>query len=112
MGVAMAYVKKTDAIDKIKTAEENFRPVIILAHAGWGKTALVEYYFKRRSFLLLSGDEGKLNKMPEIDKIRQGVVVVDGVTWIDDPKSQEYISELLKDNSRQIVLVGRGRFPR
>lgn len=110
--MAMSYVKKSEAFRKMKLAEDEYRPVIILAHAGWGKTALVENYFKRRSFLLLSGDEGKLDKMPQIEKIRQGVVVVDGVTWIDDVKSQEYIVELLEEGSRHVVLVGRGRFPR
>ena len=108
----MAYIKKQEAFRKMKEAEDNFRPVIILANAGWGKTVLVENYFKRRSFLLLSGENGALNKMPNIDKIRQGVVVIDGVTWIDDRKSEDYIIKLLEDNSRQIVLVGRGRFPK
>ena len=73
----MAYIKKQEAFRKMKEAEDNFRPVIILANAGWGKTVLVENYFKRRSFLLLSGESGALNKMPDIGKIRQGAVVID-----------------------------------
>ena len=107
----MGYIKKREALRRMKLAEEEFRPAIILAHAGWGKTALVEYYFRNRRYLLLSGESGALNKMPDIDRIRQGVVVVDGVTWIDDPESEEYVRQLIRDNSRQIILVGRGKFP-
>lgn len=107
----MAYIRKREALNKMKAAEENLRPVIILAHAGWGKSALVEYYFRNRSFLLLFGEKGVLDQMPPIDRIRQGVVVVDGVCWLDDPESEEYVRQLIRDRSRQVVLVGRGKFP-
>ena len=73
----MSYIKKQGAFEKLKRAEENFLPAIILAHAGWGKTALVENYFKNRNVLLLSGEGGTLDWMPEINRIRQGIVVID-----------------------------------
>ena len=107
----MQYIEILEAISKIKAAEEHLRPVAILAHAGWGKTALADHCFRRKRVLTLSGDRGCLDRMPEINRIRQGIVVIDGVTWIDDPESEEYIRELLRDGSRQIVLLGRGRFP-
>ncbi len=107
----MSYIKKQGAFEKLKRAEENFRPAIILAHAGWGKTALVENYFKNRNVLLLSGEGGTLDRMPEINRIRRGVVVVDGISWIDDPASQDYIKRLIRDGGKQVVLVGRGKFP-
>jgi|GEM_PF-836443 len=108
---AKVYIKRTEAISKMKEAEESFRPVFISAHAGWGKTALIDYYFRNRSILRLSCESGALNEMPEIDKIRPGVVVVDDVSWIDDGDSELYIRKLIEDGSRFVVLAGRGRFP-
>ena len=107
----MTHIKVPAVQAKLRKAEQDFRHVIILASAGWGKTAAVTHYYRNRSVLWLSGSDGSLNQMPPQEKIRQGIVVIDNLSWLTDPDSENYILTLLKSVERQVVLIGRGHFP-
>lgn len=107
----MAYVKVPAVFAKLEKAEKNFRPAILLASAGCGKTAAVRYYYRNKAVLWLSGLSGSLNAMPDLNAVGQGIVVVDDISWLTDTASEEYILELLRRCDRQIVLIGRGHFP-
>ncbi len=107
----MAYIKVPAVYTKLKRAEQSFRPVMMLAHAGWGKTSAVKYYYRNKSVLWLSGLSGALDSMPEPATIRQGVVIIDDLSQIEDPASENYIRNLLHKNDRQLVLMGRGNLP-
>lgn len=107
----MTMIKVPAAYTALKRAEQSFRPVMMLASAGWGKTSAVKYYYRNRAVLWLSGLQGKLDSMPDLASARQGVVVIDDVSYIDDIPSEQYILELLRKNDRQLVLIGRGGLP-
>lgn len=107
----MNYIKILAVTEKLRTAEKQFRPVFISAPVGYGKTAAVLDFYNRRSILVLSGISGTLSDMPEISAVRQGVVLIDDVSFIEDKQSEEYIKSLLTDGSKQIIVAGRGKFP-
>ena len=107
----MTMIKVPAAYTALKQAEQSFRPVMMLASAGWGKTSAVKYYYRNRAVLWLSGLQGKLDSMPDPASVRQGVMVIDDVSYIDDIPSEQYILELLRKNDRQLVLIGRGGLP-
>lgn len=107
----MTYIRMPSAMHKLERADESFRPVIVLAPAGWGKTAAVSYHYRNKSVLWLSGLSGQLDSMPAPDTIRRGVVIIDDISWLTDADSEAYILELLRRGDRQVVLIGRGHFP-
>ena len=107
----MTYIRVPAVWDKLRLAEETFRPVLMLATAGWGKTAAADYYYRKRAVLRLSGISGALDARPDPDRIRQGVILVDDISWITDPASQEYLLALLASGARHLVLIGRGHIP-
>ena len=107
----MAYIKVPSVFEKLEKADKSFRPAILLTNAGWGKTAAVRYYYRNRASLWLSGLSGRLNAMPDPQTIRQGVVVIDDISWLNDTASEDYVLNLLRRSERQIVLIGRGNFP-
>ena len=43
----MTYIRVPAVWDKLRLAEETFRPVLMLATAGWGKTAAADYYYRK-----------------------------------------------------------------
>ena len=107
----MAYVRLPAVMAKLDRAAQSFCPVIMLAPAGWGKTAAVRHYYRNKPALWLSGLSGRLSEAPPIQSIRQSVVIVDDVSWLEDEASQQYVLDLLRQGGRQVLLLGRGRFP-
>ena len=107
----MAYAKPPKAFEKLERAEKSFRPAIMLAPAGWGKTAAAAQFYNNKPVLNLSCRRGVLDAMPPPDAIRKGTVIIDDISWLTDAASEEYILDLLNRGGRQIVLIGRGHFP-
>lgn len=107
----MPYIRIPAVWDKLREAEENFRPVLMLANAGYGKTSAVNYYYRKRSVRRLSGLSGALDAMPAPEGIRQGVIIVDNVSWITDHASEQYLIRLLAAGTHHVVLIGRGHIP-
>ncbi|MGN0361532.1 MAG: LuxR C-terminal-related transcriptional regulator [Bilifractor sp.] len=77
-----------------------------------GKTAAVEYYFRRKSCRTLSGMKGYFDAMPDYKDIQENAIFFDDISEITDIDSENYVREILDDNTdKMIVLAGRGRVP-
>lgn len=107
-----AYIKIPGIFKKLKKAEAENAILYIHALGGYGKTAAVKYYLRRKSHLFLSGLNGMLENMPEINSIKQSVVVIDDISPIVDEASQEYICELMMNSNKQLILIGRTPLPK
>ena len=105
------YVKIPAIYKKLKAAEEEGCPLYLSAPLGYGKTAALQYYFRKKAVLWISGVSGKLSQQPEIDAIRQQVIVIDDITWILDEESKRYIRQLLNNREKQVIMSGRARMP-
>lgn len=49
----MSYIKIEKVFEKLKKAEEIYAPVVITAASGFGKSAAVKYYYRRKSPITL-----------------------------------------------------------
>ncbi|MCR5685061.1 MAG: hypothetical protein K6G81_06505 [Lachnospiraceae bacterium] len=107
----MKYIKVAAAYDKLKKAEESFRPVIITAAHGWGKSAAVKYYYRRKNPLILDCSSGNLLERPNPDSIRRSIIIIDNMQWLTEEQSITYIHTLLQRNEKQIVLITQGNVP-
>ncbi len=107
----MDYIRIPSVTEKLKKAVQSYSPVWISASTGFGKTAAVTDFFSDRSILCLSCRTGRLDHTPEPEKIRQGVVFVDDVTFLTDEASETYLSALLAMGGRELIFAGRGDLP-
>ena len=108
----MGYIKIPKVYTKLKKAEEFFAPVIMTAASGWGKSAAVEYYYRRKSPLVLYCDGGKFNEMPALDSFRNSIVVVENMHFLSDEESISYLRKLLRVSGIQVVMLTRGQVPK
>lgn len=106
------YIKINAVHKKIRTAEEEHRSLYLHAPVGYGKSAAVEYYYRKKSICLLTGRRGFLPEMPDPGKVKEDVIVVDDISWITDFDSQEYVRMLCKEEWKHAVLLGRSRLPK
>ncbi|SHK80243.1 LuxR C-terminal-related transcriptional regulator [Hespellia stercorisuis] len=112
--MAHTYVKIPEIYKKMKAAEAEKRVLFISAPVGSGKSAAIEYYLRRQDHLFLTGIDGRLNEMPEGNEINQPFIVIDDVSWIVDPDSENYILDLIDICDRKgktMILAGRSRLP-
>lgn len=105
------YIKVPAVYKKIKDAENEKRVIYISGAVGYGKTAAVEYYYRRKSYLLLSGVEGYLDEMPNPQNLKAEVVIFDDTSWLTDEKSKKYIIDMISREEKQIIIIGRSRIP-
>lgn len=105
------YVKVPEIYKKLKQAESENRVLFISAPTGFGKNAAFNYYYRRKPHLILSGQSGRLEKMPAPSSIRQGVILFDDVCFLTDEASKQYVIDMICHGQKTVVLMGRGALP-
>lgn len=108
----MSYIRVPKVQEKLKKAESLFLPVVMMAPSGWGKTAAVENFYKRKASLVLHCREDGLEKKPEIRGIKQTIVIIEDAQWLREEEDYDYVRELLREGGRQILILTRGAFPK
>lgn len=71
----------------------------------------MEYFFRRKKHLTIKGCPGICKNLPELEELKDDVIVVDDLQWVTDEESREYIMRLCTQGGRQLVLIGRGPLP-
>jgi len=105
------YIKVPAIYKKLKTAEDSGCPLYLSAPVGYGKTAALRYYYRKKTALWLSGEGGRLSAQPSQDTILPHTVIIDDITWITDESSRSYINELIDRREKQVIMSGRARLP-
>ena len=105
------YVKNPRIYKKLKQAESENKVLYVCAPAGYGKSAAFQNYYKRKAYLALSGRSGRLPDMPQIEKVRQSVVLFDDICFLTDEASKQYIMDMIEFGQKTVVLMGRGALP-
>lgn len=105
------YVKIKRIYNAISLVEKKHQVLFMSAQAGFGKTAALRYYYRRKAVLYLSGQKGYLDAMPDMNSIQEPTIVIDDISWIDDDKSEKYVCELVRQAPQQIILSGRSGVP-
>ena len=108
----MRYIKIPAVYKKLKKAEELFSPVLMTAAGGWGKSAAVEYFYRRKKPLVLCCKGGSFNEMPPIDSIRANIIIVEDLQWLTEEDSIQYLKKMLRTEGMQVVMLTRGAVPK
>ncbi|MCR5666428.1 MAG: LuxR C-terminal-related transcriptional regulator [Eubacterium sp.] len=107
----MGYIRVSKVYEKLKKAEELYSPVFISAATGWGKSAAVEYYYRRKATRVLHCRQGAIEQMPQPEEFRENVVVIDDMQWLSEDVSMRYIRQLLHIDGLQVIMISRGALP-
>ncbi|SDB31601.1 response regulator transcription factor [Eubacterium oxidoreducens] len=107
----MGYIKVPKVYEKLKKAEELYLPVFISAATCWGKSAAVEYYYRRKATRILRCINGAINEMPTVGKIRENIVVIEDMQWLSQEESVQYLRKLLYTEGLQVIMISRGILP-
>lgn len=105
------YVKIPKIYKKFKQAETENRVIYVSAPTGYGKSVAFQNYYKRKSYLAMSGRAGKLPDMPKIEGVRQSVVLFDDICFLTDEESKQYVMDMICKGQKTVVLMGRGSLP-
>ncbi|MBR1476621.1 MAG: hypothetical protein IJ608_01510 [Lachnospiraceae bacterium] len=108
----MGYIKVPRVYDKLKKAEAVFSPVIMTAANGWGKTAAVDYYYRRKSPLILHCKDGNICEMSSFQDFRGSVVIIEDMQWLTEDESVRFLRKLLRISGIQVVMLTRGTVPK
>lgn len=107
----MKYIKTGTIQSLIEQAHEEDRPLYITGPIGWGKTAAVEYFYRRLSHLVIDCAEGKIEKKTPISKIRSKVVIFDNVSYLEEEESIRYVLDILQDSDKHVIFISRAPRP-
>ena len=108
----MDYIKIPAVYNKLKKAEETFSPVIMTAAYGWGKSAAIGYYYRRKKTEILFCEDGRITRRPPISSIRANIIIIEDLQWLKEQESIQYLKDLLHSDGRQIVMATRGTVPK
>ena len=108
----MGYIRIPKVYEKLKKAEEFYSPVIMTAASGWGKSAAIEYYYRRKKPLILYCKNGKLNEEPAPGAFRSSLIIIEDMQWLYDEESIAYVRSILKLSGIQVVMLTRGGIPK
>lgn len=107
----MKYIRVPRAYEKLKKAQETYQPVIFTAPCGQGKSAAVDYFYRRKKPLMLSARSGRIAGLDEVSSARQSIVVVDDLQLLRDEGSIMDLRALFAIPGIQVVLLTRGGIP-
>ncbi|MCR4923999.1 MAG: LuxR C-terminal-related transcriptional regulator [Lachnospiraceae bacterium] len=107
----MLYIKVAKVFEKLKKAMESYSPVIIMAAAGWGKSASVQYFFRRMKSFTIYCKNGRLSEMPALESIRSNVIIIEDMHYLKEESSVSYLKSLLIKGGRSVIMITRGRMP-
>lgn len=107
----MGYIRLPRVYEKMKEAEQSFTPVLFTAACGYGKTAAVRHFYRRKRPCVLFCREGRLSGKPDLDTLRANIVIIEDMQWLHEEEDIRYLKELLKAGGRQVVMLSRGHVP-
>lgn len=109
--VVVKYIKIGTIQSLIAQADEENRPLYITAPIGWGKTAAVEYFYRRVSHITIDCASGEIEQKTAPNKIRPRVVIFDNVSYLQDEASKKYVLDMMKYSDKHIIFTSRAPRP-
>ncbi|MDO4413605.1 MAG: LuxR C-terminal-related transcriptional regulator [Erysipelotrichaceae bacterium] len=107
----MKYIKTGNILNLLEQADEEHHPIFINGPIGCGKTAAVEYYYRRISHCTIDCSEGYIEQKTLPAKIRGRVVIFDDVSYLEDENSRKYILDMLANSDKQMIFLSRAPRP-
>ncbi|HAE16426.1 MAG TPA: hypothetical protein DCG51_07735, partial [Erysipelotrichaceae bacterium] len=95
----------------IAQADEENRPLYITGPIGCGKTAAIEYYYRRTAHHTIDCADGRIAQKIEPARVRAGTIIFDNVSYLKDEASIQYVLDILKNSEKHLIFVSRAPRP-
>ena len=104
------YIKPTQAYKKLDAAKLLRQSVYIYAATGYGKTELINQYFRNQKYIYIPCQQNfcDLSLIPDG---YTGTVVIDNVNAIDDEEIRNSIVSLFSRKQSWFIIAGRSKMP-
>lgn len=103
----MKYIKTGRIQSLIAKADEEFKPLYIQGPIGCGKTAAVEYYYRRISHQTIDCSSGRIELKTDPTRVRSGVIVFDNISYLNDDASIKYVLDVVRNSNKHIIFISR-----
>ena len=107
----MKYIKIGRILSLIAQADEENRPLYITGPIGCGKTAAIEYYYRRTAHHTIDCADGRIVQKVEPARVRAGTIIFDNVSYLKDEASIQYVLDILKNSEKHLIFVSRAPRP-
>ena len=107
----MKYIKTGMIQNLIAQADEEHRPLYITGPIGCGKTAAVEYYYRRVSHFVVDCAQGSIEQKTLPSRIRPRVIIFDNVSYLNDEASIKYVLDVLTSSDKHVIFLSRSPRP-
>ena len=107
----MKYIKTGTIQNLLAQADEDNRPLYITGPIGCGKTAAIEYFYRRISHWTIDCADGKIEQKIIPSKIRPRVVIFDNVSYLEEESSRKYVLDMLTRSDKHIIFTSRAPRP-
>lgn len=104
------FIAATEALRKLKHADELKKTIYIYGVSGYGKTTLVKQYLGNRTAIWLSARNNELD-LSEFDQIstnkRVKILVVDDLQFLDNRDTRNQLVALAQRDDIWVIMIGR-----
>lgn len=107
----MKYIKTGKILNLIAQSDEENRPLYIAGPIGCGKTAAIEYYYRRTAHHTIDCADGRIAQKADPNRIRAGVIIFDNVSYLREDASIQYALDVLKNTEKHVIFVSRAPRP-
>ena len=107
----MKYIKTGTIQNLLAQADEDNRPLYITGPIGCGKTAAIEYFYRRISHWTIDCADGRIEQKTIPSKIRPRVVIFDNVSYLEEEASRKYVLDMLTRSDKHIIFTSRAPRP-
>ncbi len=103
----MKYIKTGRIQNLIARADEDNKPLYIQGPIGCGKTAAVEYYYRRTSHQTIDCSNGRIDLKADLGRARAGVIIFDNISYLNDESSIKYVLDTVNNSGKHIIFISR-----
>lgn len=107
----MKYIKAGRILSLIAKADEENKSLYIHGPIGCGKTAAIEYYYRRVSHLTIDCSEGMIRQKTDLSRLRANVIVFDNISYLNEDAGKKYILDAIRNSGKHIIFVSRAPRP-
>ena len=106
----MKYIKTGRIQSILAESAQRDCPLYIMGPIGCGKTAAVEYFYRRTAHHVIDCGTGEIKDRKSPSRITAGTIIIDNVTYLVNDSDKRYVLDLIR-TGKHIIFTARAPRP-